>query len=76
MLAEDQPDKRATHALVFEHVRGLELENLEVEWDRAKPEAEWESALVVRDVEGLTLDGFKGEPGRSGLLGVVRERVR
>ena len=47
-----------------------------MDWDREKPEPGWESALVVRDVEGLTLEGFKGEAGRSGLPGVVRERVR
>ena len=76
MLPENKPDKRATHALVFEWVKGLTLRNVEVEWDRENPEPRWESALVVRDVEGLTVDGFKGEAGRRGLPAIVRERVR
>jgi len=76
MLPENKPDKRATHALVFEWVKGLTLRNVEVEWDRENPEPRWESALVVRDVEGLALDGFRGEAGRRGLPPVVRERVR
>jgi hypothetical protein len=76
MLAEDRPDKRATHGLVFERVKGLALRNVEVEWDRDHPEPGWESALVLRDVEGLSLEGFSGEAGKSGFPTVVRERVR
>jgi hypothetical protein len=75
MLAENRPDKRATHGLVFEWVKGLTLRNVEVAWDRERPEPAWQSALVLRDVEGLTLEGFKGEAGRSGLPAVVRERA-
>ncbi len=76
MLAENAPDKRATHVFVFERVKGLTLRNVEVEWDREKPEPGWESALVLRDVEGLALEGFKGEAGRSGVSAIVRESVR
>lgn len=76
MLPENEPDKRATHALVFERVKRLTLRNVEVEWDRENPEPRWESALVVRDVEGLALEGFQGEAGRNGVPPVVRERVR
>jgi hypothetical protein len=76
MLPEDRPDKRATHAFVFEKVEGLVLRGLEVEWDRETPEPAWESALVLRDIDGLTLDGFKGEPGRSGVPAIVRERLK
>jgi hypothetical protein len=76
MLPEERPDKRATHAFVFEKVKGLVLRGVEVEWDRATPEPAWESALVLRDIEGLTLEGWKGEPGRSGVPAVVQERVR
>ena len=75
MLAEKRPDKRATHGLVFERVKRLTLRNLEVEWDTQEPEPGWQSALVLRDVEALTLDGFKGEAGRSGLPPIVRERA-
>ncbi len=75
MLAENKPDKRATHGLVFERVKGLTLRNLEVSWDREPAEPGWQSALVLRDVEGLILEGFKGEAGRSSLPPVVRERT-
>ncbi len=37
MLPENKPDKRATHGLVFERVKGLTLRNLEVSWDRESP---------------------------------------
>jgi hypothetical protein len=37
MLPEDQPDKRATHALVFQDMDGLTLRGVEVEWERDKP---------------------------------------
>jgi hypothetical protein len=76
MLAEQRPDTRATHALVFERVEGLTLRNVEVEWDRENPEPGWQSALVLRDVEGLVLEGFRGEAGRSGFPALVKERVR
>jgi hypothetical protein len=76
MLAENKPDKRATHALVFERVKGLTLDHLEVEWDREHPEPMWGSALVLRDIESLDLQSFKGEAGRSGVAAIVRERVR
>jgi polygalacturonase len=76
MLAENKPDKRATHGLVFEQVKGLTLRNVELDWDRDEPEPAWASALVLRDVEGLRLEGFRGEAARSGLPPVVRERVQ
>lgn len=76
MLAENKPDKRATHGLVFERVKGLALRHLGVEWDREAPEPRWESALVLRDIQGLSLESFEGEAGREGKDAVVKERVR
>jgi hypothetical protein len=76
MLAENKPDKRATHAFVFERVKGLELDQVEVAWDRETPEPKWGSALVLRDIEGLDLQSFQGEAGGSGVEAVVRERVK
>jgi hypothetical protein len=76
MLAENKPDKRATHALVFERVRGLTLDRVRVEWDSENPEPRWESALVLRDVEGLELSFFKGEAARSGVEAVVRQNAK
>ncbi len=76
MVAENKPDKRATHALVFERVKGLKLDHVEVVWDRENPEPKWESALVLRDIEGLDLQSFKGEAGKTGIEAVVKERVK
>jgi len=51
-ISEEQeiarPDKRATHALVFQGIDGLTLRGVEVDWDRETPEpkrgAHWCSA--------------------------------
>ena len=76
MLPENAPDKRATHGLVFERVKGLALRHVAVEWDREAPEPLWESALVLRDIEGLRLESFEGEAGTKGKDAVVKERVQ
>lgn len=78
MLPENRTDKRATHAMVMEHVEGLTLRNIDVGWDDGSPEPAWGSALVLRDIDQLRLDGFHGSPGRraSGVLAIQRERVR
>jgi hypothetical protein len=73
LLAENQPDKRATDALVFEAIDGLTLRDVEVDWDREKPEPKWGSALVLRDVSNLILQDFRGQAGRpDGSLPAVR----
>jgi hypothetical protein len=76
MLPENKPDKRATHGLVFERVRRLALSHVAVEWDREAPEPRWESALVLRDIQGLDLESFRGDAGRKGKEAVVKERVQ
>jgi hypothetical protein len=78
MLPENKPDKRATHAMVIERVAGLTLRDIEVEWDDKAPEPAWGSALVLRDVEGLRMEGFRGTPGSraAGAVAVARERVQ
>jgi hypothetical protein len=48
MLAEDQPDKRAADALIFQGIDGLTLRQVSVDWDREQPEPQWGSALVLR----------------------------
>jgi len=77
MLPENQPDKRATDALVFEGIDGLTLRGVEVDWDREKPEPKWGSALVLRDVSNLVLQDFRGETAQPDgpLPAVRRERV-
>ncbi len=77
MLAENKPDKRATHAIVIERVQGLTLRDLEVEWDHEAPEPAWGSALVLRDVDGLRMAGFRGRAGSpdAAAPAIQRERV-
>jgi hypothetical protein len=78
MLAENTPDKRATHAFVIERVQGLTLRDVSVEWDDQAPEPGWGSALVVRDVSELLLTGFRGRPGSrdAAVPAIRRERVQ
>jgi len=75
MLAENVPDKRATHAFVFQGVDGLTLRNIEVAWDRDKPEPRWASALVLRDITNLALQDFVGEAGGKDAPAIVRENT-
>jgi hypothetical protein len=75
MLAENLPDKRATHALVFQDIEGLTLRSVAVSWDRAKPEPKWGSALVLRDVSDLTLQDFQGQAAVPDAPAVLKENV-
>jgi polygalacturonase len=63
MLPEDAIDKRAAHALVLEHVRGLRIRDLAVEWTGEPAEPQWQSALVLRRVSDFDIDGFTGRQG-------------
>jgi hypothetical protein len=78
MLAENQPDKRATHALVIERVQGLALRDINVDWDDQSAEPSWGSALVLRDIDGLEMDGFRGRAGSqdASVPAVRNERVK
>ncbi len=77
MLAENQPDKRATHALVFQGIDGLTLRNVEVTWDRNNSEPKWGSALVLRDVSDLVLQDFHGQAARldAALPAILKDNV-
>jgi polygalacturonase len=77
MLSEARPDKRATHAIDIERVDGLTLDNVEVAWDHDHPEPAWGSALVLRDITGLSLYRFRGRAGSSeaSVPAIRRERV-
>ena len=37
---------------------------MEVTWDRDSPQPKWGSALVLRDISNLTIEGFRGEAAR------------
>jgi hypothetical protein len=75
MLAEDFPDKRATHALAFEEIDGLTLRDVDVSWDRENPEPKWARALVLRDISNLTLQDFRGEAAVTGQPAILRKNV-
>ena len=76
MLAENKPDKRATHALIFQGIDGLTLRGVEVGWDRETPEPNWGSALVLRDISNLVLQDFHGQAAvPSGLPALAKENV-
>lgn len=78
MLSEDQPDKRATDAIVIERVDGLTLRDVKVDWDDQSPEPSWGSALVLRDIDGLEMNGFRGRAGsrNASVPPVRKERVK
>ena len=63
MHPEDKPDKRATHALMAEDVQGLSMDRMSVQWDDQEPQDQWQSALYLENVDGLSIDSFRGRPG-------------
>jgi hypothetical protein len=78
MLPENRPDKRTTHAMVMERINGLTLHDVSVEWDDASREPLWGSAVVLRDITGLTMSEFRGAAGGAerNVPAIVRERVQ
>jgi hypothetical protein len=66
MWAENTPDKRATHALVIENVKDLRMRDVRVRWAEDKIEPKWGSALVLRRIGHVELEGFEGRPGLPG----------
>jgi hypothetical protein len=72
MEPEEAPDKRATDAIQVSGVNGLKLRNVTVKWDEARPEEQWRSALTLKDVTGLEVDGFTARQGlKSGTAAAV-----
>lgn len=55
------PYDTSVHALKFQWAKNLNLENIEVNWEKPELKA-WKSALDFEDVKGLELDGFAGRP--------------
>jgi hypothetical protein len=60
MLAENTPDKRATHAIRIDSANSITLRNVEVEWAEDQTEPKWGSALALHKVTDLDITGFKG----------------
>jgi hypothetical protein len=63
MLPENAPDKRASHALYLEQVRGAQIRNLSVRWSGTLIEPKWQSALMLRRVSEFDIDSFTGRQG-------------
>src|SRR4030043_1070742 len=63
MNPEDAIDKRSSHALVIEDVRGLFIRDLAVKWDEEGPEKNWQSALVLKNVTDFEIRSFSGRQG-------------
>jgi hypothetical protein len=63
MDPEDATDKRATHAMVIENVRELDIRDLSVRWAGDQTEKNWQSALVLKNVSGFDVWSFSGRQG-------------
>jgi polygalacturonase len=55
---------KAVNALEFRYARNLNLKNIEVFWE-GPGSSQWKSALSLRDIDGLTLEGFSGRQAHS-----------
>lgn len=76
MLPENKPDKRATHAFVFDGIAGLQLRNIEVEWSADEVEPAWGSAFVFKNITGLLTADLRGKAGGKGKPAIVKQGVR
>jgi len=63
MNPEDAIDKRSSHALVIEDVRGLFIQNMTIKWDEENTEKNWQSALVLKNVSDFEIRSFSGRQG-------------
>lgn len=62
MNPEDSKDKRASHSLQVNGVKGLNIHNLSVNWAE-KTEDKWQSAVVLKNVTDFVIDSFSGRQG-------------
>ncbi|MGB8355386.1 MAG: glycosyl hydrolase family 28 protein [Chthoniobacteraceae bacterium] len=53
--------EHATHGFLLQKAKGVTLRNCSVSWSGESPEY-FKDALCVEGVEGLVLEGFRGEP--------------
>ncbi len=63
MEPEDAIDKRSSHALMIEDVKGLVIKDMTVKWNEENPEKNWQSALVLNNVSGFEIRYFSGRQG-------------
>ena len=63
MKPEDAIDKRSSHALLIENIKGLFIRDMAVKWDEVNPEPAWQSALVLKNVSDFEIRSFSGRQG-------------
>ena len=63
MLPENAKDKRASHAIRIEGVRGLKVRDVTVKWSEEKSEEKWGSAIMLKHVSEFSIDSFAGRQG-------------
>ena len=63
MMPENAKDKRASHAIKIEAVKGLTLRDVTVKWSDEEPEEKWGSAIVLKNVSEFSIDSFAGRQG-------------
>lgn len=61
MEPEDAIDKRARNGFLFHGIDELSLVDCLVQWNKEKPEKEWQSAYLFRDIYDLSLVRLRGE---------------
>jgi hypothetical protein len=76
MQPENTADKRATHALHVECVRGFHLRDFSVRWEDVNPEPKWGSALYLNDVDDFDVEGFRGRHAHGGAAIVAENTTR
>lgn len=63
MVPESTADKRATHAIHAEHVKGLKIEDVTIDWSTEATEPKWQSAISLSSVEGVELESVTARAG-------------
>jgi len=61
----DSPLQKSPNALTIENARNIRLKDFEITWEAPAANA-FQSALLVDNVEDLTLDGLKAQPAPNG----------
>ncbi len=63
MEPEDAIDKRSSHALLIENVKGLFIKEMAIKWNEKDVERNWQSALVLKNVSDFEIRSFSGRQG-------------
>lgn len=63
MEPEKTPDKRTHNAVFIDGAKTVRISNLRVRWDETRTEPLWRSALYLKNVTGLEIEGFSGRQG-------------